>query len=405
MLYVKPVIYSVVVFTLLCFAVKKRDSSVIFNITMLLCWCVIAMSMESYDITNYRSAYDFGLIRGKEPMFDFLQIIFSSLGIPFCVFKLLYSTVVWALLYRGLKNFTVEVALVATVFVLGPMMGYGTQMRSSMAGAIILNAIPFLLNEDKNWWKYCVLVITASLFHLMAVFYFIFLIPKCWKINAKKFRKYMYILAILLIPLLLLVRTPVFRFLTLLQTWSNISIFGRMAQYFSGNMSPNIKGFLYTAGGHFVVFFITDRMCIAMQTLGVNTEQGRRRTWMSNYAVEYLRKLNSILLLMIPCYILCLQFDRFNNYYLPICYCLIVQGTRELREKGAVQELALPPVKPRRVNKLFEWINRLNLLQTGKADILVLLTLLIFCFFVNNRFSENSEFVRILNGVGKFANP
>ena len=126
---------------------------------------------------------------------------------------------------------------------------------------------------------------------------------------------------------------------------------------------------------------------------------------MSNYAVEYLRKLNSILLLMIPCYILCLQFDRFNNYYLPICYCLIVQGTRELREKGAVQELALPPVKPRRVNKLFEWINRLNLLQTGKADILVLLTLLIFCFFVNNRFSENSEFVRILNGVGKFANP
>lgn len=403
---IKALIYSAIVFGLLYFAYKKRDSKTLFHVIMVLCWVVIAMSMDSHDIYNYRRAYDGGILRGKEPLFDLLQWAFYSMGVPFAVFKLLYSTTICFLLYRGLKNYTVELALAAAIFVLGPMMGFGTQMRSSMAGAIVINAIPLLLKKDTKIWKYCIMVAVASLFHLMAVFYFIFLIPKFWKIGAKKFRNYMYILAALLIPFLLLVRIPVYKILVLLQNWTNIGVLGRLAQYFSGEMSPNIKGFLFTACAHFVVFFLMDRMCLGMQSVRRGaTKQQREAMLLDNYSIGYLRKLNSLLLLIIPCYVLCLQFDRFNSYYLPVCYCLIVQGAREVRLSGLSQKIELPTVKNGRINRLFQWINRNDLLQTGNFEILVLVACLVFCFFVNNRFSATSEFVRIVNGIGMFAGP
>ena len=403
---IKALVYAVVVFGLLYFAYKKRDSKTLFHVIMVLCWIVIAMSMDSRDIYNYRRAYDGGILRGKEPLFDLLQWTFYSLGVPFAVFKLLYSTTIWFLLYKGLKNYTVELALAAAIFVLGPMMGYGTQMRSSMAGAILLNAIPLLMKKDEKVWKYCALVAFASLFHLMAVFYFIFLIPKYWKTSARKFRNYMYILAVLLIPFLLLVRIPIYKLLILLQTWTNIGVLGRLARYFSGEMGPNIKGFLFTSCAHFVGFLATDRMCSAMQSVRKKaTRQQREAMLLNSYAVGYLRKLNSLLLLIIPCYVLCLQFDRFNSYYLPVGYCLIAQGARELRESGAVQKFELPTVKLQWFNRVFQWVDRNDFLQTGNFEILVLLACMIFCFFVSNRFSATSEFVRIINGIGMFVGP
>ena len=407
---IKALIYSAVVFGLLIFSYKKRDSQKLFHVIMVLCWLIIAMSMDSYDIYNYRSAYNGGVLRGKEPLFDLLQWAFYSMGVPFAVFKLLYGTTVWFLLYRGLKNYTVELALAAALFVLGPMIGYGTQMRSSMAGAIILNALPLLLKKDTKVWKYCALVAFASLFHLMAVFYFVFLIPKYWRISAKKFRNYMCLLAVVMIPFFLLLAQPISKLLAAMQTWTNISAvnsaLARFAQYFSGEMGPNVKGFLFAAGGHFVAFILTDRMCVAMQSLRTKRLNiAKKDLFLSSYAVSYLRKLNSILILIIPCYILSMQFDRFNGYYLPVCYCLIVQGAREVRLSGLAQKIELPAAKNSRINRLFQWINRNDLLQTGNFEILVLVACLTFCFFVNNRFAVTSEFVRIVNGIGMFGGP
>ena len=405
-----PIIYTFLVFGFACVALRKRDSKGLFLGIMLFCWVVIALSMDSYDISNYRGAYDYGLLRRKEPLFDLLQWTFASLGIPFDVFKVIYGTVIWLLLYRVFQQFTLDKALAAAIFVLGPMMGFGTQMRSSMAGAIVINAIPLLLKKDAKIWKYCLMVAVASLFHLMAVFYFIFVIPKFWKIGAKKFRNYMCLLALTLIPFFLLFAQPLSKLFAVMQTWTNISavnsVLARFAKYFSGEMGPNIKGFLFAACGHFVVFLLTDRMCVAMQSLRKKRFNiGNENLLLSSYTVGYLRKLNSILVLIIPCYILSMQFDRFNSYYLPVCYCLIVQGAREVRLSGLSQKIELPTVKNGRINRLVQWINRNDLLQTGNFEILVLVACLVFCFFVNNRFSTTSEFVRIVNGIAMFGGP
>ena len=83
-----------------------------------------------------------------------------------------------------------------------------------------------------------------------------------------------------------------------------------------------------------------------------------------------------------------MQFDRIIGYFMPICYCLIVQGDRELMLAAKMPEQKVLSVTPER--------------RTGKVEYLLLLAYLVFCFFVNNRFSESSEFVRIVNGIGLF---
>ena len=221
----KAILYTCSVFGLLYYAFKKRDSKTLFRVIMVLCWIVIAVSMDAYDINNYRRAYDREVYRGKEFLFDLLQYIFFNLHIPFDLFKFLYGTVIWFLLYRVLRYYTVDIALAAAIFVFGPMMGFGTQMRSSMAGAIVLNAIPILLRKDGKIWKYCALVALACTFHMMAAFYFIFVIPKYVRISPRRFRNYMCIFALVLIPFLLIFRVPISKLLTFMTTWTNVNPF------------------------------------------------------------------------------------------------------------------------------------------------------------------------------------
>lgn len=406
MVIMKAIIYTAVVFGLLCFALKKKDSKTLFNVLMILCWVVIAMSMDSYDIGNYRKAYDLGILRGKEPLFDLVQFVFFSLKIPFAVFKLVFGTVIWLLLYKALKNYSLDIALVAAIFVLGPMMGFGTQLRSSMAGAIVLNALPILLKKDGRAWKYCLLVAIASMFHLMAVFYFVFLIPKYSSIGTKPFRNLMCIWAIALVPVFIILAAQISNILKYMQALTNNtsiqSVLSRLELYCSGEMSPNLTGFSFAACAHLVVFFLTDRMCATMLRIRANlNDQDNEKLQLSSYAITYMRKLNSILVLIVPCYILSMQFDRFHSYFVPVCYSLIVQGTKERRlMNDVVQKTGLEKTiaKHKCLEKLFNnrWIHIENL------EIVVLIACLTFCFFVSNRYNETSEFVRIINGIGLF---
>ncbi|MBQ8620483.1 MAG: EpsG family protein [Clostridia bacterium] len=406
---IREILYTLICFSLIWAALKKRDSKVLFNIIMFFCWIVIALSMDSHDINNYRWAYDQGILRGKDKLFDLLQDLFFNSGSPFFVFKLFYSTIIWLLLYRVFRTYTVDTALAAAIFVMGPMVGLGTQMRSSMAGAIILNALPFLLEKRSKEWIYCILVLIASLFHAMALFYLVFLIPKLIHIDSSEFRDYMVVLALALIPFFLLFAKPISQILTAMQTISNISainsLLSRLARYFSGEMSPNIKGFLFASGGHFVTFFLTDRLCETMLATRRRETQIHSHFHQDAYAIRYLHMLNSIMVLIIPCYILSMQFDRFFGYFAPVCYCLIVQGVKELKSN----RLTAREYTSRHCRLLIQGIHvahpSRNASLMGFLALLTMISCLVFCFFVNNWYSGFSEFSRIVKGIGLLNGP
>lgn len=433
MLIVRPLLYTVAAFLMIGFAWKKRDSKMLYNVVMFFCWIVIALSMDSNDIANYREAFDANKFLSSDPLYNLMQRGLFSMGLPFAVMKILYGTVIWALLYRALKHYTLDMALVAAIFVLGPMMGLGTQMRSSLAGMIVLNALPLLLKKDGKAWIYCLLILLASLVHMMALFYFVFLIPKLLRASSEKFRNILCIIALVAVPALAILDAPIAQLLKYMQNLTNISLissaFGRLAAYFAGQFSPNIKGFLFNAFGHFVTFVLTDRMCAAMLQIRSQREQtGQTTGGLSAYAIEYLRKINSMLVLIIPCYVLSMQFDRFHNYFVPVCYCLIVQGAKEvlavkrtvdganfrIRQAGGSKVLRTAEngiwklVDSKPVQTIGNGFRRIGLgavLHAGNVEIALLLACLTLCFFVYNWYSGFAEFSRIVNGIGLFGGP
>ncbi len=375
---------------------------------MAFCWVVIVLSMDSHDLDNYRTHYEYGLLSQKDWLFDLLEGIAMKYEVPFYILKILHSTVIWILVYRVFRIYTTETALAAAFFVLGPMIGMGTQMRSSMAGAIMLNALPLLLNKDSKWWKYCVLLVLASGFHLMALFYFVFLLPKFFRINSSKFRNYLIILTLLLIPFLLIFAKPIAQLILYIQKFVPVSTLSRIARYFSGEMSPNIKGFLFASGGHFVTFFLTDRLCETMLAARRDNLCRSENEKLDAYSIRYLHMLNSILLLFIPCYILSMQFDRFVSYFLPVCYCLIAQGVKELNVSPTPAQVFISHNKKLNTlsNNCIAKVGNILKLQNAQTaaflSLLLLLSCFAFCFYVSNWHSNYAEFSRFVNGIGMF---
>lgn len=410
MLIAKGIIYTLTVFALLFIAFRKRDSAKLYNVIMIFCWIVIALSMESYDIGNYRYIYDMDISIGKDFFFEIIQRVFFSTGLPFEIFKIFICTGIWILLYTGFRKYTEDFSLAAAFFILGPMIGFGTQMRNAIAGVIILNALAVLLNKDGKIWKYCILVLLASGFHAMAVFYFVFLLPKLLRGDSEKFRNASCVLALILYPVFFVCAKPVADLMIAVQPMINIgainSVWTRIVPYISGELSPNLTGLMYNSLAHLIVFFAVDRMCLIMKRL----QRDGRTLFFSEYALTYLHKLNSILLLIVPCYMLCPQFDRFHNYFLPVAYCLIAQGLRELRladVKAPIPGiLDFKPIKKIKFLQvdclLFLTKEKIGLLQPGVFEVALLLACMIFCFYVGNWHSPEG-FLEIIGGIAKFS--
>ena len=409
MLIVKGILYTLIVFTLLYLAFKNKNSAKLYNIIMLFCWIVIALSMKSYDISNYRMIYDAKISIGKDFFYDILQRASSHAGIHFSVFKVLLCTGIWILLYAGLQKYTKNRALAAALFILGPMIGFGTQLRSTIAGVIILNALPILLKEDGKAWKYCLWVAVASGFHMMAVFYFVFLIPKYFRMDSEKFRNLMCVFALILYLVFLVAAKPVANLLVAMQSVIPVDsingILSRFVPYLNGDLSPNLTGLMYNSLAHLILFFAVDRMCVIMKRL---PKIGRRQ-FFSAYALSYLHKLNSILLLIVPCYMLCMQFDRFHTYFVPVSYSLIAQGLWELRRAnvkapvyGILDIGLIKKLKILQSDKLrFLTAEKTGLLQPGNFEVALLLACMIFCFYVGNWHAPQG-FLEIIGSIAQF---
>ena len=180
------------------------------------------------------------------------------------------------------------------------------------------------------------------------------------------------------------------------------SILSRFARYLSGEMSPNIKGFLFGSGGHIVSFFLADKMCEIMLDLRKNHALPQQKKYLSSSTISFLRNLNSLMVLIVPCYALSLQFDRFFAYFVPVAYSLIVQGICELKlsrehHAGWFQNSASCNIQGVRTH-----MYSLDAEYMRSIALFLLLSCLTFCFLVSNWYSGFSEFSRIVTGIARF---
>lgn len=346
----------------------KKKSEISYWTIILLCWLLMFVVTNSYDLSNYRWAYENGIPHGKEKIYDILQELALKIGCNFYLFKFFWQTFTICFLYKGLKKYTDYQALLAATFLIVPFLtGFQTQMRSSLAGAIVIFAFPYLFEETKKGiLKYTMWVILATSIHLMAAFYLIFLIIPFLKISSRR----IHVIAIVIAFISILTIHIIFGYCTqIMQSVSNISneslkgILYRVTLYLDPKMRPNLTGFMFSFLHQAIVWFLTYRSCKVM--IRCNSAFCRRAIVIS--------KMNDIMLLLIPFYVITMQVNRIFYYFLPVCYGAIIQYIMDRRKKERE--------------------------KSAQSWMLVLLYGTTVFVYVVGIYSNPEEFVKIINGI------
>lgn len=240
-------------------------------------------------------------------------------------------------------------------------------MRSSLAGAIVIFAFPYLFEQTKKGiLKYIIWIGLAASIHIMAAFYLIFLIISLIKISSRKLHIISVVIAIVAtstIHILFEYSTEIMKLVANVSNENLKSILYRVTIYLDPKMRSNLTGFMFSFLHQAIVWFLTYRSCKAM--IRCNSAFCRKAI--------VICKMNDIMLLLIPFYIITMQVNRIFYYFLPVCYGAIIQYVMDRRKV---------------VKKRF-----------SEAWMLVLLYgTTVFVYFVGI-YSNPEEFVKIIKGI------
>lgn len=153
------------------------------------------------DIEIYQWRYSAGIYH-QAVLFDFIMKGVKALGGSFVVYKAVVAIFVLSFSYYIIKNTTTYVAVVLALFVIFPFFETISQLKNGMMMVIAMYAIVTLLQDQKHGVvRYVVIILIASLFHPVALYYLSFLLAKTDYKRKKKRTIVIIFLAIMLVEL------------------------------------------------------------------------------------------------------------------------------------------------------------------------------------------------------------
>lgn len=297
------------------FSIKKKVNLKYF-ILFLLFWLFAVCVTESYDISNYRYAYDGRISHGKEPFFDIIQFYFYDHGRSFDFFKFIWVTVVAIGIYVCIKRYAKYPAAVMALALVTPLTEFITQMRSALAGIVVLNAIPFIFRgRIRNKIAYAIIVVLCAQIHILVYAYLIFLLinPKESKITS---RVYYAIISVLIIVALFF--SSVYM-KTIFYALNNLPIVGnsvrRIISYFQGQ-GNHFRYAFFLMIKHLFLFFLCNKACEIQERKHFLGSEGGLKFRM-------IREANALMLVFLPIMMMSGSFERLFNYFSLIQYAMI----------------------------------------------------------------------------------
>ena len=282
-------------------------------------WLFAVCVTDSFDISNYKWAYDHYMSHGKEPIFDIVRFSFKSSGWDFISFKFLWTSIVLFLVYTGIKKYSKKPEAVFSLAVITVMTGFITQMRSAIVGAIFLNTFPLILSGKlRDRFLYLIIIVLSAQIHTLGYVFIIFLLinPK----NGIAVKKVHYILICIatLMSLFLSSFSISLLYDTMIMLPFNDDNFLRGMSYFQGE-GRHFRYELFLICKHLFLFILTQKACeIQKYTEYVNGAfpYDRQKTRMIQAA-------NLLILVFLPITILSPSFERLFNYFVLIQYAVV----------------------------------------------------------------------------------
>ena len=333
---------------LLIISYKSKHSRVLVFIIFIMTFIMISFSFDSADLENYRRAYDFDIYMGKDPLFFVFQELIHRTGAKFELFKMLIGTIMTVLFLNAIFRYTEHREMLLSLCLFIPVSNsFATQIRSGLAGCIIILALTYLFSDSiKSKILYLVLVVVASFIHQMSLFYIVLIIPVILK-NTKGFiyftRFSIFIITIFMLNAGSLI-TDLADFMSS-QSWTNsylsILVF-RMKQMFTSEFKSTLLGFAFNALFHGILYYCAEASLVKQSKI-----MRLELLYKELRKIDLIRGVNCLLLAFIPLYAISFHFVRAFYYAVPfICASTLnsvyyVRKIKNLKNYGQIRILLM----------------------------------------------------------------
>ncbi len=187
-------------------------SKVVFYLEIIMYMVIIGGYNGNLDLVFYRNRYEKGIISDTvvEGLYDYVAAFFANCGLNFDVYHFLLSAFAIIIISYVVKKMSPEPALVMSMLFGFSTIEYAVQMKNLCAAAIIIYALYYYYRERQiyNAEKrklidyrliYAILVVIATGFHFLSLFFFVFLLIDFVNV---KYLKY-WIISIVLIAMVI----------------------------------------------------------------------------------------------------------------------------------------------------------------------------------------------------------
>lgn len=326
--------YIVYVFSIVN-ALTFKKSKIATWLLLLFLLLLMIFCVESYDLNNYEDMYYHPEHYISTNLAFGWDLLFSNCrkkGISFLAFKAICGIIELLLIYLSFRRTTKYIGFAMALYAIFPFVGTITQIRNSLAAAIVIYSATILLeNRKKATLKFIIGIIIATTIHFSTLFYLVFVFVK---------KRFLKTEVVILITVIVTISLYIFMLFS-----NNLYIFAshfirdnRILQYFSSIEKSNLINIVIPTLEQIIGIIILKMGCtickknIAIDDTSTSVQQkkGNQAKWSvcnDGKAITLLYKLNILTLLIIPFYVITPTIFRIYKYILPLNYMVMIPAS------------------------------------------------------------------------------
>lgn len=283
-------------------------SRIVFIVQALVYIVLIGGYNGNIDLVFYRNYYEQEFLSDSyvEGLYYYIGYFFHRCGFSFEMYHLIISAVAIIVIAYVIKKMCPQPALAMSMMFGFCTIEYALQLKNMLAGAIVIYALYYYSNKrneiatNKSYYKvvYSLLIILASGFHFLSLFFLVFLLIDFVSL---KYFKYWIVSTIAII------------FLTFQELESFMVLFSeQLADY----------TYKYRSASVFIGMMIWQIACTALVTMMYHYLKKKPEFIKYKNFFDFVYKGTFLLLLILPFYILTTTVNRVTKIWLVFCFIM-----------------------------------------------------------------------------------
>ena len=323
---------TALILLILAFIKKKSKTIPILILTIRL--LIAVGGTASPDMLNMMYRFNDGNYGDLPIGFTVIYKAIREAGFSFSGFKILYMASIYIPIYKIYKKHSTHIAAALALLILFPLPDFTSQIRNSLAAVYAMVALLWYIRSEKQWsWLwYTIVICLCGSIHPATLVYLVALFSK-FNIKVREMALAMVFFAFLV--LVMLKTGLLYKLVTM------VTSYGRFTQWFANGETwgNNLPIFLFTTVGQFAatmtMAYACNRIAVQQRTNLELQDYYRRRKVipLSANEVQRLTRVNALLMVVLPFYVMSPMYFRMFKYVLILDYIVLCQAAFDRKRK------------------------------------------------------------------------